>query len=141
MANRTRKILLSITVIVIALHLIPVERTNPPVKADLKAPPEVKAILQRACYDCHSNETRWPWYSYVRPVAWVIASDVNAGRRELNFSNWGQYSLKRRKKLKREIGEAIAKGEMPLGIYLWMHSEATLTPEIKAVIVRWTKSP
>src|SRR6185436_12929985 len=87
----------------LALQLVPVERTNPPLKAPLQAPAPVDAILRRACYDCHSNESRWPWYGYVAPVSWLVADDVKQGRKHLNFSDWNEYSAKKREHKLEEI--------------------------------------
>ena len=92
MANR---ILTAVTMVLLVFLLIAqfitVQRTNPPLKEDLAAPPHIKTLLRRACYDCHSNETRWPWYTYIAPVSWLILHDVERGRQELNFSEWGSY--------------------------------------------------
>ena len=74
----------------VAIRFVPVRATsNPPVTGDVPAPPAAKAILHRACYDCHSNEMRWPWYSRVAPVSWLVVRDVRRDRNELNFSSWG----------------------------------------------------
>src|SRR5260370_21785207 len=77
-------------VALIVAQFFRVDRSNPPVASDLRAPPDVKGILRRACYDCHSNETRWPWYTHVAPVSWLMAYDVHEGRHRLNYSNWGK---------------------------------------------------
>ena len=78
----------------IAIQLVPVNRTNSPVQGDFRGSAEVVSVLRRACYDCHSNETTWPWYSRIAPVSWVIARDVNKGRAALNFSTWKQLSTR-----------------------------------------------
>jgi len=75
------------------LQLVPVEKTNPPVRLEVDAPPAVMEILKRACYDCHSNETRWPWYSRIAPASWFLASHVRKGRGDLNFSDWPIYDF------------------------------------------------
>ena len=74
----------------IAIQFVSMNRTNPPVQADFRGSPEVISVLRRACYDCYSNETVWPWYSRVAPVSWVIARDVHEGRAALNFSTWNR---------------------------------------------------
>ncbi len=125
-----------ILVVVICL-VFPVERSNPPITGDLEAPAEVHAILKRSCYDCHSNETFWPWYSYVAPVSWLLAYDVKEGRKELNFSIWKTMEAKRQEKKLRECRDQIEEGEMPLGIYLWMHSEATLSEQDHNTLNNW----
>src|SRR5690348_6573673 len=77
---------------VLAAQLVRPQRTNPPVVSDVAAPPEIEAVLRRACFDCHSNETAWPWYTAVAPISWVLHRDVLEGRRRLNFSEWGEYA-------------------------------------------------
>jgi hypothetical protein len=134
-----RFVLLPLGILFLLLQLVPVKRTNPPVTAELHMPLPVKAIFQRSCYDCHSNETRWPWYSYVAPISWLVAYDVKEGRRELNFSEWGSYSLKRKKKKLKEIWEEVEKGKMPMGIYLLTHKEARLNTGIAMQIKAWTE--
>lgn len=85
-------IILALIVILIVIQLIPVTHTNPPVAANIPTSPEVKDILRRACYDCHSNETVYPWYSRVVPISWMLARHVSEGREELNYSTWNRYS-------------------------------------------------
>ncbi|MCB0126541.1 MAG: heme-binding domain-containing protein, partial [Caldilineaceae bacterium] len=102
-----------------------IDRTNPAVTREVQwNSPETRAIAQRACYDCHSNETVWPWYSYVAPVSLRVADHVAEGREHLNFSEWD-----RANEGLEEILETINKGEMPLSDYLLMHPEAKLTAE------------
>src|SRR6185369_314098 len=108
--------------------VVPVERTNPPVETDLQAPPPVHAILRRACYDCHSNETVWPWYSHVAPVSWLLARDVREGRRELNFSTWDAYDAKKKDKTLKESIEEAVEGEMPPWFYVALHRDAASSP-------------
>ncbi len=124
----------------IGIQFIPVDRTNPPITATIEAPPEVMTILRRACFDCHSNETVWPWYSYVAPVSWLVASDVDEGREELNFSQWDAYSPDRCAHKIKECGEEVAEGEMPLWFYLPTHPEAQLTQTDVKTIVDWSKN-
>ena len=123
----------------LAIQLVPVERANPPVEGDVAAPAELKTILQRSCYDCHSNETRWPWYAYVAPVSWLIARDVKEGRRELNFSVWNQFTGSRRARKFKEIVEQVEAGTMPQWYYVLVHREAKLLPEDKEIMLKWAK--
>ena len=136
-----RKIFLGIvgllTACFILIQFIPVERDHPLIRADLKVPPEVKAILKRSCYDCHSQETRWPWYSYVAPVSWMISDDVRKGRKHLNFTMWDQYSDKKKEIVKDHIYEEVNGGTMPLPIYLTMHPEARFTEEDIKILSKW----
>lgn len=98
----------------LAAQWVPVDRDNPPVLGEIESPPEVHAILERSCYDCHSNQTRWPWYSRMAPVSWLVASDVHEGREHLNFSAWRSDSTDKRHELREEIRKNVEEGEMPL---------------------------
>ena len=120
-----------------AVQLVPIDRTNPPVEEDISAPSEVKAILKRACYDCHSNETVWPWYSRVAPVSWLVAWDVQEGREELNFSTWNRYSAKQRVKKINESWEEIEEGEMPPWFYVPLHPEGRLANQERDRLRAW----
>jgi Haem-binding domain len=122
---------------VVAIQLYPTQRDNPAVEADLEASAEVKAILRRSCYDCHSNETHWPWYAYVAPVSWLVAGDVRDGRKQLNFSQWGHYSAKKRRTKADAIVEQVTEGDMPLAQYLRIHSDAKLSSAEIDVLKKW----
>jgi hypothetical protein len=111
-----------------AAQLVPVPRTNPPVRSEPAwDSAETRALAERSCFDCHSNETAWPWYSRVAPVAWLVARDVQQGREELNFSDWGGVSQDDDEDLAEEVREVLEEGEMPLPNYLLLHPEARLT--------------
>jgi hypothetical protein len=134
-----KKTLLILLLILIAIQFIRPEKTNPPVneKTTLKAPENVMEILKRSCYDCHSNETVWPWYSNIAPLSWSIISHVNDGRKALNFSNWTKIDPKiKEKRIKRAI-KTTANGMMPLSTYLWLHEDAKLSEEDKAALKGW----
>lgn len=136
-----RKIFLFVLIVLVAAlglaQLIPVERTNPPVSQDVPAPAEVKTILRKACYDCHSNETVWPWYSHVAPASWLVANDVEEGREHLNFSVWDTYKAKRQAKKLEELAEEVGEGEMPLWFYVPFHPDAKLSAQEKQTLVSW----
>jgi hypothetical protein len=104
------------------------------------APEEVRAILSKACYDCHSNQTTYPWYSYVAPVSWLVIKDVKEGREELNFSEWSDQSKRRKVKILNEMAEEIEDKKMPLPVYTITHRDAKLSDEEIAAITTWTKS-
>jgi hypothetical protein len=123
---------LTLIVLFLVIQLVPVDRSNPPVVSDFDGPIEVKQILQRSCYDCHSNESEWPWYSYVAPVSWLVAYDVEEGRDELNFSDWQRFAGDAH--LLEEIPEEVEEGEMPMPIYLLTHREAKVSPQELAVL-------
>jgi hypothetical protein len=89
---------LVLLVLVVAIQFIPMDMANAPVESDIPTSPAVKVVLRRACYDCHSNETQWPWYSRIAPISWLLAWDVREGRAELNFSTWNRYSTQQQVK-------------------------------------------
>ena len=134
-----KKLLLIIIIIFALIQLIRPDRTNPPVDENiaLHAPGKVAAILKRSCYDCHSNETVWPWYSNIAPLSWSIVAHVNDGRKALNFSKWAKIDPKTKaKRLKRAI-KTTANGMMPLSTYLWIHKDAKLSKEDKEILKTW----
>jgi hypothetical protein len=133
------RIVLVVVIVLVGIQFIPVNRSNPPVEEEVPASPEVKAVLKRACYDCHSNETIWPGYSLVAPVSWLLAWDVREGREELNFSTWNRYNQKKRGKIIKEIWEEVQEGEMPPWFYLPLHPDARLSDSDRSVLRRWAK--
>jgi hypothetical protein len=115
----------SFLVLFLALQFVPYGRnhTNPPVRAEPAwDSPQTRAMFVRACADCHSNQTIWPWYSNVAPISWLVMRDVIAGRAELNVSEWGSAQ-----NAGDEAAETVQEGEMPLWFYLPLHPEARLT--------------
>ena len=135
-----KKILLAAFALGLAVQLIPVDRSAPPTETEVPAPPEVRAILRKACYDCHSNQTVWPWYSRVAPVSWLVARDVHEGREEMNYTAWNRLSNAKQAKRYRQSGELVENGEMPLWFYVPLHPEAKLTPEEKAIFIQWAQT-
>ncbi|MCK7526197.1 MAG: heme-binding domain-containing protein [Ignavibacteriales bacterium] len=121
--------------IIIGIQFIPVERTNPPVTSDIDAPSEIKAIFKKACYDCHSNETNWAWYTKVAPSSFLAVKDVNDGRKHLNFSEW-DLQLKKQN-TKKKFGMRFVKNKCRHGMYKIFHSEAKLTQEEKNLLRNW----
>lgn len=103
-------------------------------------PAEVESILKTACYDCHSNNTVYPWYANVQPVAWWLADHVNEGKRELNFSNFTTRRIAVQNHKLEEMIEQVKEGEMPLGSYTWVHRDAALSQEQKMLLTGWAQS-
>lgn len=142
-----RRLLLVGLVILLILQVIPAEKIdssfkfpgNPEVEADILAPDEVKAILRRACYDCHSNETKWPWYTGIAPGSWLMHRDVNVGREHLNFSEWGDFYDEdfTPEMFADDPWRTIESGEMPPWFYIPLHPEARLTAEDLAILKKW----
>ncbi|MRI82815.1 MAG: cytochrome C [Nitratiruptor sp.] len=122
-----------------AMQLIPsYPKENPPTdpSLEIELPPDLMAIIRRSCYDCHSNQTRWPWYADVAPMKWIVRRDVQEGRKALNFSIWKSYSPERQKELKAQIFRSVILA-MPLPQYLWLHPEAKLSKEERERIQMW----
>jgi hypothetical protein len=117
-----------------------INKSNPPVHAGLSAKTPVNLLLRNACYDCHSNETVWPWYSNVAPVSWLLASDVSEGRRELNFSEWGTYGTEKQLHRLEAIAEEMQEGDMPPWYYSIMHADSRLKSEQRDQIRNWSLS-
>ena len=122
------------------MQFVPVERSNPPVQADLQAPAAVREVLVRACYDCHSHETQWPWYSRIAPMSWWIAGHVADGRKDLNFSRWPTFDFAGQELILAEIEKQVASGHMPPRSYAFGHPEARLTGAEKEVLLQWIRA-
>ena len=136
---------ITIVVLLVVSQAIRPAKTNPAIdesrtiQVHSQITPEVTAILERACYDCHSNKTIWPWYSQFAPVSWLLVSDVNDGRKDLSFSDWARYDPKRAARKLQEICEQIEKGEMPLKSYVLIHPAAKLSDSDKKILCDWAK--
>lgn len=141
MTKRTRNRLLGAAVaLVVIVQILPFPPAeNPPVTGTIQPPQEVAEILRRACFDCHSNETVWPWYSHVIPMKWLVRRHVQEGREHLNLSEWSVYPADERTHLLEEMAEVLEEGAMPLQSYLRLHPEAELTPEEMALLVAWAQ--
>jgi hypothetical protein len=137
---RWRRIGIGAGVVLLAIQLVPVPRENPPIDGEVPADPAVRAILERACYDCHSHEVRWPWYGYVAPVSWLLAYDVHHAREHLNFSTWNAYDDSKRRKKLEDAWEEVEEGEMPLFFYVWLHPDAALDEGDRATLRAWTRA-
>lgn len=140
-----KKILLVLLVILIAIQFYRPEKNN--VETDLKTAflietnpsKEVQKILGTSCYDCHSNTTTYPWYSNIAPVSYWLSYHVKEGKKHLNFSDWRNYSLKKKDHKLEEVIETVESSEMPLKEYTWTHSEANLTAAQKQALISWVK--
>ena len=129
--------------VLVIIQFFGIDKTNPPVNASeefmtLAAPPaDVAQLLKDACYDCHSHETEYPWYTNIEPVSWWIAHHIEEARGHLNFSTWGTYNAEKKAHKAEECGEEVEKGKMPLKSYLPMHPEARLTDAQRALLTNW----
>jgi hypothetical protein len=135
---------LACLVVLLAIQLKQPDRTNPPVDPSrtlhrhLSVPTPVKDILDRACRDCHSNETRWPAYAYVAPFSWDIAGHVREGRDAMNFSEWSRYDSDEAQDLLLEMCRQVRKGAMPITSYARIHRAARLAPPDVERLCQWT---
>jgi hypothetical protein len=102
-------------------------------------PPQISALLKNACYNCHSSETKWPWYSYVAPISWLVVRDVNDARESMNFSDWPHDSPQRVRKKWKRVAEAVDANEMPLPKYTLIHRASRLTAEQRKELVEWAE--
>ena len=141
-----KKIAIVLVVILVGMQFIPtdVHRQEEIPKTDLRYVYDVARnvlnILQTSCYDCHSNNTNYPWYSQVQPIRLMMDHHVEEGMKELNFSEFGNYSERRKRNKLRAISEQIEKGKMPLPSYLWLHSDAKLSNEEKKILMEFISS-
>jgi len=134
-----KKLSIFVLLVLIGIQFVPMDvPAEVPTKADdeLQAPEEVHAILQRACFDCHSNHTDFPWYSSIAPVSWFTKMHVKEGREHMNFSIWASYDDEKKLKYLEKIPKAI-KSKMPLPSYLIMHKEAKLSDDDKKLLTEW----
>ncbi len=141
-----KKVLLVLLIAFVVMQFIRIDKTNPAVVAEndfitiTEPSDEIKTMLHNACYDCHSNETKYPWYSNVAPVSWWLKHHVDEGREHLNFSEWGTYSLKRQNHKLHECAEEVEEGEMPMSSYTIAHGEASLSADQKEKLAEWFES-
>lgn len=141
-----RILLILLVAALVVIQFIGIERSNPEFDQSLdlitmeKPPMDVEKILRASCYDCHSNETIWPWYSYVAPASWLIKQHVDDGRDNINFSDWGEYELEDRAYIIEEMIEEVEDGEMPFPGYDVFHPDAKLSEEQKKALFNWLRS-
>src|SRR5579872_3788037 len=138
------RMLAVVLILLIGAQFVGAGRTNPPSRPGaslvaLKAtPPDVRAILDRSCRDCHSNDTRWPWYSHVAPVSWVLLQHVHEGRDRMNYSEWTSYDSDDQDKFLNSMCSLTKKRRMPLPSYLWIHRDARLSDGDVKTLCAWS---
>ena len=141
-----KKVLVIIIAILVVIQFFRIDKTNPP--ADMEKdfisitnpPTDMGLMLKESCYDCHSHHTKYPWYSNVAPVSWLLKEHVNDGRNHLNFSVWSDLKESKKDHKLDECIEMIETGEMPMKGYVLLHEEADLTDEQKQAIINWFRS-
>lgn len=138
-----KKVLMVLLGLFIIIQFFPVEKTNPPVNKGMdfltikKTPEKEAAIIKNSCYDCHSNETVYPWYSNVQPIGWFLQEHFKDGRKHLNFSSFATYEPKKQIHKLEEAIDEIKKGDMPLQSYTLVHQDAVLSPEEQSLLMKY----
>lgn len=141
-----KKIIIVLTVAFIMLQFFQIDKNNPPVNKEVdflkikNTPEAVATTIRNACYDCHSNETKYPWYSNIQPVAWFMKEHFEEGRKALNFSTFATYTPEQQMDKMNDAAKVIREDEMPLDSYLIMHSEAQLTAQKKEGLINYFNS-
>ncbi|MDY2585983.1 heme-binding domain-containing protein [Winogradskyella aquimaris] len=130
----------------VGIQFVPTERNQSDVvpKTDFmlvnSVPDHIKSKLQTSCYDCHSNNTQYPWYNKVQPIAWFLEDHIKKGKAELNFNEWDSLSNRRKKSKLRSIIKQIESGEMPMASYTLIHTEATFSEEETQKVVKYMEN-
>ncbi|VAW28135.1 hypothetical protein MNBD_BACTEROID06-1436 [hydrothermal vent metagenome] len=140
-----KKIFLGLLATLVVMQFFRIDKSNP--ESDLamnmfvveQVPDDVQSIIKTSCFDCHSNQVNYPWYSNVAPASWVVKNHINEARDELNFSEWGSYTTKRKLHKLEEIEEEVGEGEMPLPSYLLAHGDARLGKVQQKRLINWAK--
>jgi Haem-binding domain len=141
--SRLKKILLVLLVVFIVIQFIQPAKNKSeyPLPTDFTklytVPDSVQSVLQSACYDCHSNNTNYPWYSNIQPIAWIMAKHITNGKEKLNFGNFGSNTIRKQISKLKEISNQIKDDEMPLTSYKLMHSNARLSQNEKVLLMNW----
>jgi len=144
-----KRILIGATLIFGGFLISAIARSNDPTTAasagrtlpkEFAAPAPVRAIIQRACLDCHSDQTVWPWYSQIPPISRQIQADVASGRESMDFSSWSDYSPEERRAFAIEIAQTAASGTMPPARYVWLHHEAKLSDSDRELLTEWARA-
>ncbi len=137
---------IAILLFLVISQFFKIDKVNPEVHSDqdflsITNPTEkVATMIKNQCYDCHSNESTYPWYSDYAPLSWWVKSNVNGAREKINFSTWGLLPEKKRIGFTQEIVEALEEGEMPVAIYVWGHEKAQFSDEDNKALLDWFKN-
>ncbi|TWP28046.1 cytochrome C [Apibacter muscae] len=138
-----KKKLLIALAILLAIQLFRIDKTNKPINKKLDyvslthAPKNIEKILEKSCYNCHSNQTIYPWYANVAPISWLVKSHINEGKKFINFSEYGLYNVYQKDHINKGLYEVIKNGRMPLSSYLLLHQEDNLSNEQRQELLNW----
>lgn len=146
MRSRTKQIGTAALALLMLAQFVPAGTRNPTsmpaqsIYATQTVPGAVRSVFENSCNDCHSNQTRWPWYSRVAPLSWMIAHDVHAGRKHFNLSEWGSYTGRQKEEKLESICEQITNGDMPDSKYAFVHRKVRLTQDQRDAVCDWVES-
>lgn len=144
--SKKRKIFLGLLFLILVVQAVqPRKNDGKPfgprdISSVVGVPDSVNVLLQKACYDCHSDYTVYPWYGHITPVNWWLADHVEEGKRELNFTHFGEYTPREIRGKLEGTAELIEEGKMPLHSYLWMHEDAKLSPAQRRAVAAWARA-
>ncbi|MCF6181184.1 heme-binding domain-containing protein [Lutibacter sp.] len=138
-----KKLLLILLVVLVGIQFIPTKRnqnqqiSESDISKTFTLPAEIQTIFKNSCYDCHSNNTNYPWYNKIKPVSWLLENHIKKGKKELNFSEFGSYSKRKQKNKLKSIKNQVIDDEMPMFTYTLIHKKAKLTESDKKLIKNW----
>ncbi len=141
-----KKFIIGLLILLVVIQIFQIDKTNPKVDKNLdfinsyKPAADVAIQIKSSCYDCHSNDTEYPFYAYVQPLGWLLKNHIKEGRQHLNFSEFGTYDTKKQAHKLEECVELLEKDEMPLSSYTSMHKDAALSPDEKTMLIDYFKS-
>ena len=141
-----KKILLVLLIVFIAIQFVQpaLNKSGQDLSTDISKrvsiPENVNAILKTACYDCHSNHTNYPWYSYVQPIGWILHNHITNGKKELNFTEFRSYATRRQQSKLKAIADQVKDDEMPLASYRFIHKNSRLSKEEKTILITWARN-
>jgi hypothetical protein len=141
-----KKILIALAIVLVIIQFVRIDKTNPVALLEndfieiVKPNAEIASMIMSSCYDCHSSQSKYPWYSNIAPVSWLVKNHINEGREHFNFSAWDMYSMQDRKEILHECAEEVEEKVMPMKPFLLMHGEAKLSDKQRATLVAFFES-
>ena len=142
---KKKHVIIIVIAIFALMQVIRIDTVNPEVVPEkdflhlTQAPPEIANIMTTSCYDCHSNQTKYPWYAQIAPGSWFMKKHINEGRKHLNFSTWSDYTADKQNSKKEKIVEEVEEMGMPLTSYTLIHADAKLTDASRQALISWFK--
>ena len=144
--KKNKLILIALVAILIIIQFFKIDKSHPELSPDndylvvANAPQGIKSNITKSCYDCHSYQTTYPWYSNIAPVSWMINHHIDEGREHINFSEWGNYPLQKQTLVQEECMEEVEENGMPLKSYTMIHKDAKLSETAKEDLIKWFRS-